>query len=309
VSRATLVVAMAAVALGVWAVAVTAAPGHRARAAATSCSSSTVHYEAGSAGARSGVPWLKLGRRGHAYLSYYHAVLADARVNQSPGAVIYTRSGTAPVPMKVLWMVDGSGPRAVLTGTRLDAPGNFTERLRGVGGFASVVRVPAAGCWKLTVHAGRGRASVIMEAVYPRSTFSCDATPIRRDAPDPIGADIPWLLTTPASAGITGTIFYHVPTDVTHAVIYPNKQTPDNGNTKILWKVPAKTVGSWLTVLASRLDAPAVMPPQRFSAASDSSPGVSFPSGIDVSSTGCWLLTVRSGRAAGIVVVQSIPRS
>jgi hypothetical protein len=56
VKRAALAVAMVAVALGVWAVAVTAAPGHPARAAATSCSSSTVHYEAGSAGARSGVP-------------------------------------------------------------------------------------------------------------------------------------------------------------------------------------------------------------------------------------------------------------
>ncbi len=66
----------------------------------------------------------------------------------------------------------------------------------------------------------------------------CHTNPAR--CPDPIGADIPWLLTTPASAGITGTIFYHFPTDVTHAVIYPNKQTPDNGNTKILWKVGSR---------------------------------------------------------------------
>lgn len=32
-----------------------------------------------------------------------------------------------------------------------------------------------------------------------------------------------------------------------------------------------------------------------------------FPSGIDVTSTGCWLLTIRSGKAAGIAVFNSVP--
>jgi hypothetical protein len=243
---------------------------------------------------------------GRAYLFYYHAVLADVRVNQSPGAVIYTGGGTAAFSTKVLWMTDGSGPHGLLVGTRLDAPGKFTQPLRGVGGFASIVRVPVAGCWKLTLRAGRRRATLTLEAVDPRPSFSCDATPVRRDVPDPIGADIPWLVATPASAGITGTIFYHLPSDASRAVIYPNKRTPDDGNTKILWKVPAKTAGGSLVVLASRLDEPVTMRPQRFPPASDRWPGVSFPSGIDVSSIGCWLLTLRSGKAAGIVVVQSI---
>jgi hypothetical protein len=179
-------------------------------------------------GRRWGVPWIKLGRGGHAYPFYYHGVLADARVNQSAGAVIYTGGGTTAFSTKVLWMTGGSTRRGLLTGTRLDAPGKFAQQLRGVGGFASIVRVPAAGCWKLTLRAGRRHATVTLEAVDPRLSFSCDATPVRRDVPDPIGTDIPWLTATPASSGITGTIFYHFPANITRAVIYPNKQTPDN---------------------------------------------------------------------------------
>jgi hypothetical protein len=71
------------------------------------------------------------------------------------------------------------------------------------------------------------------------------------------------------------------------------------GNTKILWKVPTQKAGTTLVVRALRLDAPDAMPAQSFRRAYDACPGTSFPSGIDVSSRGCWLLTIRSGKAAG----------
>jgi hypothetical protein len=71
--------------------------------------------------------------------------------------------------------------------------------------------------------------------------------------------------------------------------------------------VPNRTAGATLVVRALRLDAPGVMAPQSFPSARDGYPGVSFPSGIDVSSTGCWLLTIRSGKAAGVAVFNSVP--
>ena len=298
------------VTLVITALAAIAAGGHHAAGSATMpCASALVHYQTSLATGLSRTPWVSAGGKANGYLLYYGTALADSRVNQSDGAVIYTRGSTATVPTKILWAIRQSRPRAVLTAKRLDAPGAFTQRLQRVatGRFQTIVRIPTAGCWQLTLRTATTRASAVFEAVDPPSVFSCDATPIRRDSPDPIGREIPWLVATPTSAGITGTIFYRLPADATGVVIYPNKRAPENGNTKILWKVTAKAVGAPLVVLASRLDAPGTMPPQVFDPASDSSPGVSFPSGINVSSTGCWLLTVRSGRAAGAVVVQSIP--
>lgn len=295
--------------LAVAAFAAAGARGHADVPETMACASTLVHYQAPSAAGLSRAPWVSEGRKANAYLLYYDAVLADGRVNQSDGAVIYAGGSAASLSTKVLWVVQPSGVQAVMTGKRLDALGTFTQRLQRVasGRFQTSVRIPTAGCWQLTVQTATTRASAVFEAVDPPSVFSCDATPIRRDSPDPIGREIPWLAVTPSSAGITGTIFYRLPADASGAVIYPKKQAPGNGDTKILWKVPAKLAGAPLIVLASRLDAPGTMPPQLFDPASDNSPGVSFPSGINVSSTGCWRLTVRSGRAAGAVVVQSIP--
>jgi hypothetical protein len=71
--------------------------------------------------------------------------------------------------------------------------------------------------------------------------------------------------------------------------------------------VPRQKAGAALVVRAQRLDAPGDMRPQSFPPAADAFAGVSFPSGTEVSSTGCWLLTIRSGKAAGIAVFQSVP--
>lgn len=254
------------------------------------------------------IPWVKLGTAGRAYLFFYAAELADGRVNQSPDVVMYTGGGTSAFSTKILWAPTKPGRLAAVTGTRLDGPGAFTQRLTASGrAFPSIVSIPNAGCWRLTLRTGKTRATLVVRAVDPPATPACDATPVRRDAPDPIGGEIPWLVATPSSAGITGTIFYSLPTNVSTAVIYPNKQAPNNGNTKILWKVPSRTAGLTLVASARRLDASAVVAPQAFPLAHDSSPGASFPSGINVSSTGCWLLTLRSGKAAGIAVFNSVP--
>src|SRR5437867_466401 len=115
------------------AAALTAMAGPAAGSKASSCASTLVHYQAPSAAGLSRTPWVRGGAEANAYLLYYSAALADSRVNGSDGAVIYTGGGTATLSTKLLWLVQHSGPRAVVTGKRLDAPGTFTQRLQRIG--------------------------------------------------------------------------------------------------------------------------------------------------------------------------------
>jgi hypothetical protein len=272
------------------------------------CRATQVHYTAGQKGGLSPVPWVKLGRAGRAYLFFYGSELADGRVNRSPGAVIYTHGGTGTFSTKILWAPAHAGRGARVSATRVGGAGSFTLRLKRAGQvYPSVVSIPAAGCWKLTLSNGKSRAAIVVRAVDPPPTPACDATPVRRDAPDPGGGQAPWIRATPRAAGITGTLFYSLPADSSGAVIYPNGQAPGNAETKILWEVPDRAAGRSLVVSARRLDAPGLVARQVFPAAHDSSPGVPFPSSVDVPSTGCWLLTVRTGKAAAIAVFRSIP--
>jgi hypothetical protein len=270
----------------------------------TTCDATPVHFTPGDARGLSNVPWVKVGKAFRAYLFFYPPELADGRVNRASGTVIYTDGGTSAFSTKILWVAQRPRARgAVVAGQQLDGSGRFTQHLSraGAGEFPSIIRLPAAGCWKVTVRSGRSRASIVVQAIDAPEAFSCDSTPVIRSG------ETPWLRATPRSTGITGTIFYPLPRDASGATIYPNGQAPSGAVTKILWRVPDRTAASVLRVRAQRLDVGAAVPPQEFPSANDSSPGAAFPSVIDVSTTGCWLLTVRSGRAAGVVVVNSIP--
>jgi hypothetical protein len=80
---------------------------------------------------------------------------------------------------KVLWTFVGRAQRGqggrelVVKGTRLDAHGAFTQRFgaisyggqRGAPSFASIIDVPRAGCWRLSVATAQLRASVVVRAI------------------------------------------------------------------------------------------------------------------------------------------------
>lgn len=277
--------------------------------ATSDCPSTPVHYTGVGSGGLANIPWVRLGPTGHAYLFYYGPALADGRVNQSAGVVVYTGGGTANVSTKILWAPSRSSANAILRGVQLDGNGQFTQRLKASGrAFPSIVDLPTPGCWKLALRVGASQMTIIASAVDPPPAPVCDPTPLQ-SGPSPIAAMLPWIVTTPASAGITGTVFYKLPAGASRATIYPNKHAPDSGTTKILWKAPMRTAAKRLVVNARRLDAIGVMVPQTFMRAQDGYPGASFPSDIDVSSTGCWLLTVRSGTTAGIAVFDSVSSS
>jgi hypothetical protein len=97
-------------------------------------------------------------------------------------ARIYS-GGQAPAgySTKILWTfvarssVGGGGPRLVVEGERIDAPGAFAQEFaaisfsgqNGAPSYASIVDVPEPGCWKLDLSAGGLRASVTFLAVAP----------------------------------------------------------------------------------------------------------------------------------------------
>jgi hypothetical protein len=73
--------------------------------------------------------------------------------------------------MKVLWRprVRGAGTSLRIVGARLDDSGSFVEHWTAVGGglFPSIVRVPSAGCWLLTLQTGRLTATITASALAP----------------------------------------------------------------------------------------------------------------------------------------------
>jgi hypothetical protein len=269
------------------------------RSAAASCSATPVHFgvaPTSDPGLRA-LPWIAAGRgrsRVSGYLFYYPSVLADARVNRSAGLTIYT-GGTSPsrTAMKILWVPRQSGPSLRVSARRLDAPGSFVQTLPRAGGgiFPSVIRIPQAGCWRLTL-SGRGvRTSIVVSAVDPPSTSACDASPVR-------GEDD--AVATPAGAGIIGKWSWR--TSDGRALLYARGRGPGGVNMKVLWVVRRRW-GRTLQISGQRLDAAGSFR-QTFPMAG--SPVGTFPSIIEVPDAGCWALTVRTGRLGGVLVVKVV---
>lgn len=86
-------------------------------------------------------------------------------------AIIGTRGQAASgVATKILWWVQGKGsPTLTIVGKRTDAAGSFRQTIAGptLGDnttFPSIVKVPAPGCWTLSVHSGSTSGSITFRA-------------------------------------------------------------------------------------------------------------------------------------------------
>jgi hypothetical protein len=146
------------VALGVGA----AANGSRAACVAAPV---RVSVKPPTSGGPSRVPWMRAGRTvGYLFGSAYRL---------SPGRAALFTGGTGPAGenMKVLWAVRDGRRTITVVGDRLDGAGTFSDSFGGAsvagdgewGYYPSIVDVPAAGCWRLTVlsPAKRGRFAVL----------------------------------------------------------------------------------------------------------------------------------------------------
>jgi hypothetical protein len=145
-----------------------------------SCDPPPVHHTPYPGGDRSldGIPWIEGEPResGLVGLLWYWR----EEWGRSREARIFT-GGVAPegYNAKVLWAFlapsakDRGGRELVIRGRRLDGRGRFRDSFaaigyegqRGAPSYASIVEVPAPGCWRLTLTTGELRATVDLRAV------------------------------------------------------------------------------------------------------------------------------------------------
>jgi hypothetical protein len=282
-----------------------AATAQTAVRADSACAASTVRYGA----TRVGVPWLSAGRAFVGHVFYYSDILGDGRVNQSDGAVAY-----AGVPGKILWVPRNrrrAGATLVVTAKRLDGTGSVVDRFSASPGFQfpSELRLPEAGCWRLTLRSGRLRATAVVHAVEPRAGPVCEPSPVyRRTPPHPRFGDITWMPATPRTAGVAAVLFVTTYPDSPDAVIASGGKYPNGPTTKFLWWAPQP--GSSMKIVGRRLDSPGRFTQEVTSATGDvgSRGGQTvFPSIVDVPAAGCWSVTLRTRGSAGNVVFRVVP--
>ncbi len=145
--------------------AVLASPAAGVPSRTRACAPSAVHYAAvprGVLGVR-GVPWIASTNAAfHGYLFYFGATRWGRA--ESPEARIFTTRARVNAHPKVLWVaLRRSGASLAIRGTRLDGAGSFDARYpAAIGGrqFPSYVKVPGAGCWRVTLRSGDAYGAV-----------------------------------------------------------------------------------------------------------------------------------------------------
>jgi hypothetical protein len=273
------------------AIAVTASA--RVREGAPPCAATAVHYgkAPGVAGALAQLPWVSAGSlRG--YLFYYRSVLGDGRVNAADGLVGYVGRSLSGVQMKILWVPRARAAKLVIAGRRLDGAGAFRHRLAPAndGSFPSILDIPAAGCWQLSLSAGHAIGHVVVQAVDAPAEPLCDTYTSS-------GAGL--LALHPNRAGLQAAWGWF--DEQGRAQIYTHGKAPNNASTKVLW-IATRGFATSLTLVGSRLDAPGNFR-QTFPEAL--SPAGNYPSIVDVPAPGCWLFVARTGSLGGIVVTRA----
>jgi hypothetical protein len=134
------------------------------------CPMSHVHYTPypGAEQGLGAVPWLSTapGGRFKAHLFFYDPTMFPWAKQHLLGARIFTTRKQRQINPKVLWITRTKGYTQILTihGQRLDAPGSFSDTYRGFGDYPSYVKVPAPGCWRVTVTTGRVTGRVVFSA-------------------------------------------------------------------------------------------------------------------------------------------------
>lgn len=267
---------------------------------ATSCAAALVRYDSNRHA--QGAPWIVAGpgrSRLEGYLYRYREYLGDGRVNRSETVVL--RAG---VEEKIGWFSKRwGGSRLHISGRRIDGSGSFSRRFRampGAGFYPSGILIPAAGCWQLTLRTEGWVRRLVIEAVVPAPTGTCDATP---------GDETGSVVLTPRRSGIAAGLGWRTPEG--GALLYTGGRTPDGGNTKVLWRWTRDVsvfTGGELVLHATQLDGPGAFT-QRLRQVT---PTGYWPSIVVVPNPGCWLLTARIGGqpgAAGIFVARVVTPS
>ena len=270
-----------------------------AAAALLGCPATTVHYGP----TPFGTPWVRSGGVTGNVFAYSGSMLMDERVNGSDGLVLYTRGGTGNPAMKILWTTSAVSRRLTVVGKRLDASGAFTQRFRGGREVPSILTIPTAGCWRLSVRAGSARGTLVVRAVDPPAESVCGASGVFRMTPHPRFGEIAWMPTTPRSNGIAAVRFVSTVPDADRAVIYAGGVAPAGWSTKFLWWSPRPAASAVLS--GWRLDGLGTFRESLPAAAGDDGTIV-YPSIVDIPTPGCWAVRVAVGGRTGLVVFEAV---
>jgi hypothetical protein len=273
------------------------------------CAATPVHYGDNGAFSFDRAAWIAAGTGRDRLTGFVHAHddnLGDARVRTAAGYTIYAGRDN-----KIAWLpqsFEGVGRRLIVTARRLDGPGAIRWRFpRALSPrfFPSGLRLPTAGCWRVTLRSGRLRGTFDVRAVDPPATPRCDTNAVRTGRHPIDGTIAQWVDLTPRSEGISGTFSVSVP-GTAGAAIYAGGRWPNGANTKVLW-ITRSLVGT-LRVRATRLDAHGSFELSA-RAASTSTPGGFFPSIPVVPEPGGCALVVQSGPHGGVLVVRALTPS
>jgi hypothetical protein len=140
-------------------------------ARAATCVGALVHYERAPKPRLSiRLPWIAAGRQGRKVIGNLFYYGQSLRKQSGDRLMIYT-GGELPGggATKILWIVRPMlSSQLVISGRQLDGSGGFEQQFRSASAaegtvFPSIVDVPSAGCWLLTVRNGRvaGRFAVV----------------------------------------------------------------------------------------------------------------------------------------------------
>jgi hypothetical protein len=240
------------------------------------CAATPVRWQPSKFPSRSDTPWV-LARPASAellgVLETYRASLRDPRVNRSDGLVLWQLGAS------IMWNHPGT-----LRARRLDGPGSFRSDP------SSTIRFPSTGCWRLTLwnNSGFGFAmgSVVARVVAVPKSLMCGATVLEHG----------WAYARPRSSGIKG----GWPWITTGPARLATHGHDGGNNMKVPWWID--NGGRTLELDGMRLGAPGTFH-QSFLEA-ESPKGV-YPSIVDIPAAGCWLLRLRTGRLAGVLIVRA----
>jgi hypothetical protein len=176
--RSLIVVSIAAATFGVG----VAMAYSSSRTAETTCRPALLHYSPypGGAPGLGQIPWVRATSRGLGLIALLWYWPPEWRAQQIDRALI-SPGGKTPGgwTTKIMWAFLSdkakrtfNGGNMIVRAQRLDGPGTTWQRFmpiaydgqNGAPSYASIISLPAAGCWRLQVGAGGLHASVVFEA-------------------------------------------------------------------------------------------------------------------------------------------------
>ena len=130
----------------------------------------------------------------------------------------------------------------------------------------------------------------------------CQTTPIYQGGTNRSGlADIPWVQGEPSSSGIKGYLFFaDSGASSNYRFLHTGGGYSDGSTTKVLWEITNPQASDTIEIVGRKLSGGSGVFRQSFPEAA--SPAGDYPSIVDVPTSGCWQLNMKSGTVTTSVV-------